>query len=536
MAYLYQYQPKDYQRKSSQLKDKLMQPDIFREEENLITRAITEEFDSNLKPHSIIVEKNHFSFRLYIPAERKSLLELGKRLRNILRNIPIHGIRRMSTNVYAFVEEIHEESGIALLDIVDASVIDQDQEIFDERARQFFEEVGNKENLDRSDIEDRESFVRSFYADVFGGSVYLNTLKSISDNGEVEVGDCFHLSVHHRRSNKPDQWENNSIRLDRIYDYQGFNFDRVPDNNTDFLIINKKGSEKDNKGGAKISEIFSWNPPATSIGNVESHINGVGKSSKKRMIEFRVHDVGQALATSFTPKGRLPLFYFDYGLACGENASTCSANVDLPVEKDTAIILSHIHKDHWLGLSRFNKAFQCQWFIPNQYIGELFKHKLTEIINAGGSVGVLTPSCSSISSPPAFTLIFSNCPKCNLPPKRRDEHLTGFALRVEAQNASQTANLNILICGDQDYRYIDQQYMNDNDILVATHHGGKYSTSKRVQPPKPRQGSSDNIVIYSYGKGNSYGHPSTDSEYQSAGWQHEHRTPTDHDYTKIIMY
>lgn len=77
---------------------------------------------------------------------------------------------------------------------------------------------------------------------------------------------------------------------------------------------------------------------------------------KNRIIDFCVHNVGQALATSFAYENEVPFLYFDYGLPDNRNKRTLPADVELKVNSQTKIYLSHIHMDHWLGLNKFTEA------------------------------------------------------------------------------------------------------------------------------------------------------------------------------------
>jgi len=120
------------------------------------------------------------------------------------------------------------------------------------------------------------------------------------------------------------------------------------------------------------------------------------------------------------------------------------------------------------------------------------------------------------------------------------EHETGLGLRLEAKNEC-NVEINILIPGDQRYDYIDNIYLSDIDILVASHHGGEYSWSKRKNVhddiPEPRC-SDSSLLIYSYGAGdskpNTHGHPSKTSEYRLKKWVNAHHTPSNNDYCMTI--
>ncbi len=81
---------------------------------------------------------------------------------------------------------------------------------------------------------------------------------------------------------------------------------------------------------------------------------------------FRVHNVGQALATSLSYENKPPFLYFDYGMPYGKNSSTRPPVVNMPTNPGVSIILSHVDKDHWFRVADDINAFQCHWYIPDQ--------------------------------------------------------------------------------------------------------------------------------------------------------------------------
>lgn len=110
-------------------------------------------------------------------------------------------------------------------------------------------------------------------------------------------------------------------------------------------------------------------------------------------------------------------------------------------------------------------------------------------------------------------------------------HETGLSLCLEAKNVEGN-KLNILIVGDQRYDYIDAPQLRELDLLVASHHGGDYCWSKLggIPVPSPRLFST---VIYSYGIGNTYAHPSKVEDYNIANWAQAYHTARG-DYNIII--
>lgn len=75
--------------------------------------------------------------------------------------------------------------------------------------------------------------------------------------------------------------------------------------------------------------------------------------------------------------------------------------------------------------------------------------------------------------------------------------------------------IRITVSGDQDYDYQDEKRYQNSNILVACHHGGKNCWSKKFTGIKPADEAS--IIIYSYGVGNLYHHPSKTCQYLKWG-------------------
>ena len=101
-------------------------------------------------------------------------------------------------------------------------------------------------------------------------------------------------------------------------------------------------------------------------------------------------------------------------------------------------------------------------------------------------------------------------------------HETGLTLRIQARDG-QGEDLIILVAGDQQYDYVEKNQLDNLDILVASHHGGKFCWSTKGVIPTAKK-SMNSVVIYSYGLNNTYGHPSKLAEYKNANWLKEHHT------------
>lgn len=477
--------------------------DYQQELENLIQ----ETFKRKLK--EIITLKKSFEFRLYASVDSQDLRNLGKELKNIIDSK--HGFVRKEQILYAIVGNIDEDSETISVEFVDSLV--GNSELYSQRVNRFFE------NNDMTDYPDE--IKNNYYVDVYSAEISDELFKQISRTNKVNVGDCYLLKAWHRRSEKNDITINyNEVELDKIFDYPYLlleDKDRGTDY-SDFFILKK--TTKVDKGFEKIKTTLTLTLEAAKETSLFSKIN-----SEKEIV-FSVHNVGQALATSFAYKGENPFLYFDYGVPFGCNSFTLPGGATLPVDKNTEIIISHLHKDHWFGISKFKDAYECSWYIPDQ-ISFLFNHKIAEIRRVGGTVNLINRNIFSgnVSISCAGTSTYNP----TRPPMKK--HETGLALCVDAQDESDS-NCKILIEGDQDYDYVENAFLVDVNILVACHHGGDYSWTVHSDLPNPII--DNNCIVYSYGDMNTHHHPSRTAKHQEKGWTNEHCTPKHGIYEKII--
>ena len=389
-------------------------------------------------------------------------------------------------------------------------------ELYSQRVTRFFE------NNDMTGYSESEDIKNNYYIDIYSADVSTNIFKQISGTEEVNVGDCYFIKAHHRRGEGKDIAESgNLVELDKIFDYPYLQLGPEVRNDdvNNYFVINSIKSKTIDGVLKKIEEILD-----VSVEPAEEPL--AMTLDRNKNVYFRVYNVGQALATSSAYGKDIPFLYFDYGVPFGLNAHTFPSGATLPVDKSTKILISHLDKDHWFGVSRFIEAYSCSWYIPNQR-SFLFNHIIAGIKKVGGAVnlinrninyGNLTISCAGISTY-----------KATRPPRKR--HETGLALCVNARDVSKK-NCKILIEGDQDYDYVENTFLADVNILVACHHGGKYSWTVKSDLPHPTI--DNNCIIYSYGDGNSHGHPNHVTQHQSLGWTTEHHTPIDGTYEKII--
>lgn len=238
-------------------------------------------------------------------------------------------------------------------------------------------------------------------------------------------------------------------------------------------------------------------------------------------INFMVYNVGQGLSTSLSEGAKPPFMFFDFGESYGENKFNLPHSININIKIPTTIILSHIHEDHWNCLNQYPKAFQADWIIPEKGSKVTFKKRCAEIIASGGTVAELQKPLKF-----KFGKILYGAPsKHSVSRKPSHEHEYGLSMCLDGDKK-------ILVPGDQNYDYIEDNELKGIDILVASHHGGKYSWSSRsnVEDDLP-VAKNDSVIIYSSGIDNTYKHPSKKKDYRNKGWLNEHRTAKDSDFS-----
>lgn len=498
MAYIYQYDIKRHSEEETL--DLTAYSDV-------LESAISEYFGKNLK--EVYVERDYFEFRLYRSVSNGKLRNLGKVLKRRVA-VPF-GFRRRKHSYYLIVDRVDEENGMVDVDVVD--VLIGQGERYRQRVERYFERVQDNVHNELS-----ENLRNNLYLDVLSATVSKKMLCK-DEQQEVREGDCFLLQAQHRKfvtqiERGADEREQ-FLQIDYVPEYRYLAMEEKAEEENeeiDYFVVNQSRITKEDDAAQRIQEMLSLQlEEATEI--AEEDVSG-------NILEFCVHNVGQALATSIALQGDTPFLYFDYGLPYAGNALTKPTGVNLPIKERGIVILSHLDKDHWNGLSEFVDGYKAKWYIPVQPVGVGFGRKISEIIAAGGEVhripagvrncwgGKLKLSCGGTSTVNAARI-------------GSTKHETGMAMRIEAEDELGN-DFHILIEGDQDYDYVENAFLADVDLLVACHHGGKYSWTAHSALPVPRNANS--MVVYSYGFDNTHGHPTQVDKHRLAGWRAEHET------------
>lgn len=525
LAYIYRYRLKN---RSLQREINLMH---YGDE---IQNVLGEHFKENLKDSA--VKGTYFEFKLFVSVPAQILQGMGRKLHRVLP-INVSGFSRMKQELYALVyrsrdgedDSLSQEQAI-YVEFFDTMLL-EDQNEFLRRANAFFQR--SHDLKEQKLVEYPEEVIKNFYIDILNAHYSIRFFSKFLESSD-EIS-CFIVKGFHRRHREFDEEFYGSQNRDKI------RLENCPD--VGFLehreTIRKQIGD-DCEGYSDFLEIHSIIEQTKLVAKIEKALSlylapahtipALSSIERGQKYIFRVHDVGQALATSISHVECNPFLYFDYGMPYGKNAVTRPSKVNMHTEPGCTIILSHLHMDHWYRIFDEYNAYMCQWFIPAQHKTAMLKHKLAEIIVSGGTVELI---CRDIS----FSCGKLTCGGTSkIKPARiaATVHETGLTLRIQASSVYKSVQeCNILIPGDQEYDYIEPSQLADLDILVACHHGGRFSWSKKDTPPLAR-GGNEATVIYSYGIGNTYHHPTERGEYYKSKWTNEHNVCSDGEYSCLI--
>lgn len=513
MAYIYRYQLKDKNfRKNTDL-------GYYK---NYIKEQITQFFSNNLK--DIRVSKDFFEFKLYESVKKVDLQLMGRKLKDIsnINKIYKKGFIRMKQELYALVYPNEDNKQLTYAEFIDALDIDNIEE-FSERAKEYtINYIKGKENIVSERIIQDSKLQNIFYLDIL--TSLIDKDKTFLNENITDIC-CFKISGYHRVIDEGDLNYKDKHELSNY-----LRFEEHDKNHNNWLkVVEYEKVKEDILEKIKSNINFHIKESET--------VDALSEIQSKDKILFTVHNVGQGLATSLSKDGE-KFLYFDFGMSEGENHYTKPLNITANINKNSTIIFSHIHRDHWYRISVEPNAFVCNWYIPDQNKNISFTNKCANVIIEGGSVQILKKEVPFNGG----ILFCGNSSKYEPTREAKHKHETGIGLRLECQD-KESKDLNILIVGDQRYDYIDNRYLNNINILVASHHGGEYSRSRRksVKDDIPISKNEDeSIIIYSYGLGdkgepNTHSHPSKTREYESQGWKNSYHTASSGDYEIELM-
>lgn len=231
----------------------------------------------------------------------------------------------------------------------------------------------------------------------------------------------------------------------------------------------------------------------------------------------RVYDVGQGDAIAVIDESGRTILQLDYGGRQGnpfDGKSAAIVDGMLPVPKDALVMVTHWDEDHWSTAPKGDAAKASEWLVPRQvtspraarFAADLEKvHCIPETLvgnvfqfRASNGDAVLWQKIAHSSPSP---VVHENCNK------------TGVAIALLRRSGDHGQV--ILLPGDAPFDQIPLfTSLHSAGMtltgLVAFHHGSKYHWTNRARSmlrswPVTRGGPCE--VVFSYGAGNSYGHP-----------------------------
>ncbi|WP_026395915.1 hypothetical protein [Acetobacterium malicum] len=544
MAFIYRYQ----------LKDPALREDTsLKEYTQVIQVVIRKRFGENLK--DILVQNNYFEFKLYTTACNGVLRDMGRKIKASLPeyfNLPEYGFKRMEQTLYALAYSTQEEfedntqKYVNHIEFFDSMLLDN-SDLFMKRAQAFFKESVSSQLNEKVTIDCKENIkngynieeiIKNYYIDIIEAYVEKDSIANFFNHKKQKnINDvmCFQVRGIHKRiedieTEKNKKSTDDLLQLESCLDIGAIEYQKkndlaesTPQSYKDYLKIHvaKERPELVEMINKELGLIIPQTESIEVLKIIKENPTG-----KKDSYVFKVHNVGQALASSLSYENEDPFLYFDYGMPFGKHKNTRPKIIDMPTKPGASILLSHVHKDHWLRLGDEINAHKCHWYMPAQKRKLQLNHKIAEIIKCGGSVQMIKSDVVF----PFGNITCSGCSKIKPVRAAQHDHETGLTLRIQAQDF-EGKEINILIAGDQDYDYVIQKQLDNLDILVASHHGSNHCWSTRGCVPTAKKVETSTI-IYSYGNGLTYHHRYT-KDYFNANWNREYHTKNG-DYKKDI--
>jgi beta-lactamase superfamily II metal-dependent hydrolase len=225
-----------------------------------------------------------------------------------------------------------------------------------------------------------------------------------------------------------------------------------------------------------------------------------------------VYDVGQGSCGAVVRRHGISYrvqAYLDFGCGVLGNAHTVSPllrRVCLPL--GAPVVLSHWDSDHWALAQRLtaqkDEAAGRTWIAPRQRVGPRHKAFARRV----GRLGSLLFWPKGLASRQFGSVTIERCTGNS----RND---SGLAVTVEPHTSAEK----VLVPGDARYGVVPCASAKQFDAIVVTHHGG---TGGSRSVPGCSSSAGKERAIYSFGKGNKYGHPFKASRrgHDAAGWLH----------------
>lgn len=221
------------------------------------------------------------------------------------------------------------------------------------------------------------------------------------------------------------------------------------------------------------------------------------EASVESCSEVHVYNVGQASCAALAGVDHCPRVYCDFGAPTPRNQGTWpSPTPVLCVCREPIVILSHWHLDHWGAGRSVVDILKSLWVTPLQARINISALSWAAKLHAGGVLRVIHDK----QLPKRVAALRIS--------KGRGSKPNDSGLVLESHLCSGTC----LIPGDCDPQYLSLSGA-PLAACIASHHGARIGG---LPPSAAGRGR----IAYSYGAGNSHGHPDPASvhTYSRAGW------------------
>lgn len=211
-------------------------------------------------------------------------------------------------------------------------------------------------------------------------------------------------------------------------------------------------------------------------------------------VRMTVLDVGQGQCILLQSNGRT--FVVDCGGSSPETAADKAADtlLSMGISRVDGIILTHYDADHTGGLLPLLSRISTECILAPDIVSDTEAKR--QIVAEYGDITMLLQEDAQISLGSSAIHLFASKYKA-------ESNESGLCILFDGENCD------ILITGDRgelgETLLVKTRQLPEVDVLIAGHHGSKYSTGKLLlDTVKP------DTVIISAGADNPYGHPATE--------------------------
>lgn len=236
----------------------------------------------------------------------------------------------------------------------------------------------------------------------------------------------------------------------------------------------------------------------------------------------RIYDVGQGDSIAVLDDQEYVVLTIDYGGRQGnpfKNPPNADVDVHLPVDADRFVMLSHWDEDHWCTASRGKAVQDARWLVPRQVTSPRavrFSRSLKDKVRCIPEARVQEPFSFQTDDGDEvwWEKIDASATSAD---KYEDCNKTGVAYSIVKRRGKTVPEV-ILVPGDAPFHRVGHyaRHLQNGYILrglVAFHHGAEthWTDATRKMLNEWHRPTGKVTVVYSFAKGNCYGHPFPDN-------------------------